>query len=119
MLNISRQPGQDEALLEQLNSLYSALITFRNTYKQWIDAMKRVGNNFTRPTMRRILESPEVMRQILEFDGQVEAASKSVLEMKVATKRIFTNLNAHDRRKQQQLSKRVSSILHRGHASVS
>jgi hypothetical protein len=119
MLDIPRQPGHDEALLEQLNSLYNALMTFRNTYKQWIDAMKHVGNNFTRPTMRRILESPKVMRQILEFEGQVEVASKSVIEMEVATKRVFTNLNPHDRRRQQQLSKRVSSMLHRVHASVS
>ena len=118
MLDIPLTQRQDEVLIEYLHTLYDVIMTLATRYKQWITAMKRVGDDFTRPTMRRILHSPEVMRQILEFEGQLEAATKSVPQMEFATRTVLTTLNVKLRRKQQQLSKHQSSVLHRGHASL-
>lgn len=81
--------------------------------------MKRVGDDFTKPTLGRILHSPIIMRHILEFEGEKEAATKSVLEMERVTRRVLTSLNARIRRKQQHLSRHEDLVLHRGYASIS
>jgi hypothetical protein len=106
-----------------LDRLYNDIMTLRTKYTQWMDVMKRVGDDFTRPTMRRILHSPEVMKEILEFDGHKEEAIKSVVEMESVTRRALGKLNPnrqHRRREQQfRFRRHECFVLHRGHASVS
>lgn len=118
-LAIPRSQVYTEALLENLDSLYNAIMTLTTRYKKWMVAMKRVGNNFTRPTMRRILQSPEVMKGVLEFEGQLEVATKSVVQLEVATRGLLATLIAKNRQKQQQVSKHEQSALHRGHCFIS
>ena len=81
--------------------------------------MHRVGEDFTKPTMRRILHSADVMQDILEFEGHKAEAMKSVLAMEVATRGVLTSFMGKHRRKELQLRKHESFVLHRGHASVS
>lgn len=118
-LAIPRSQGYNEALLEKLDMLYNTIMSHATRYKKWMVAMKRVGNDFTKPTMRRILQSPEVMKGILEFEGQLEAAAKSVVQLEIATREVLATLTAKDRRKQPQSSKHERSALHRGFASIS
>ncbi|ERF74158.1 hypothetical protein EPUS_08897 [Endocarpon pusillum Z07020] len=118
-LAIPRSQGYNEALLEKLDMLYNTIMTHATRYKKWMVAMKRVGNDFTKPTMRRILQSPEVMKGILEFEGQLEVAAQSVVQLEIATREVLATLTAKDRREQQQSSKHQPSALHRGFASIS
>jgi hypothetical protein len=118
VLAIPRVRDQDDELFDQLNTLYDALMTVSTKYRRWMAAMKRVGNDFTKPTMRRILQAPGVMENILEFEGQLEAATKSVVQMELETSEVMQRLAAKRRRKEQ-VWKHGVSVLHRGHASVS
>jgi hypothetical protein len=119
MLAATDIEGNDEALLDYLNRLYNAIMVLLTKYKQWTAAMKRIGDDFTRPTMRRILRSPEVMKGILEFEGQTEAATKTALQMESATKKIFTSVNEKNRRRHQHISHQERLVLHRAYASLS
>ncbi len=119
ILAVFRLQTHDDLLIDFLDSLYDAIMLFPIRYKQWMIAMKQVGDDFTKPTMRRILDLPEVMRHILEFEGQIETATKSVSEMEYATRKVFTDLNRVNRRRQHQLSRREDCVLHRCHASIS
>lgn len=116
---IPRSQGYGEVLLDKLDNLYNVIMSLATKYKKWMVAMKRVGNDFTKPTMRRILQSPEVMKGVLEFEGQLEAATKSVVQLEVATREVLANLTAKRRRKQQQTLKHERSTLHHGYASIS
>jgi hypothetical protein len=118
VLAIPRAQAHDEELLEQLDKLYDALMTVSTKYSGWMAAIKRVGNDFTKPTMRRILQAPGVMKNILEFEGQLQAAMKSVLQMELETSKAMETLAGKKRRKEQ-VWKHGLSALHRGHASVS
>jgi len=119
-LAIPRGHGpDDEELLEQLNALYDALMTVSTKYRRWMAAMKRVGNDFTKPTMRRILQAPRVLENILEFEGQLEAAMKSVIQMELETTSEGMAALAAKRRRKAQVWKHGVSVLHRGYASVS
>jgi hypothetical protein len=118
VLAIPRAQAHDEELLEQLDKLYDALMTVSTKYSRWMAAIKRVGNDFTKPTMRRILQAPGVMKNILEFEGQLQAAMKSVLQMELETSKAMETLAGKKRRKEQ-VWKHGLSALHRGHASVS
>jgi hypothetical protein len=77
MLDIFSIRGHDETLMELLDHLYNSVMQLPTTYREWIRAMRRVGDDFTRPTMRRILRTPEVMKEILEFEGQKEAGVRN------------------------------------------
>ncbi len=118
-LAIPRSQIYEEVLPEKLDSLYNAIMALSTRYKKWMVAMKRVGRDFTKPTMRRILQSPEVMKGVLEFEGQLEVASKSVVQLETATREVLATLAIENRRKQQQISTHDRSALHRGYASIS
>ncbi len=118
-LAIPRSQVYDEVLLEKLDSLYNAIMTLATRYKKWMVAMKRVGNDFTKPTVRRILQSPEVMKGVLEFEGQLEVAENSIVQLETATTEVLATLTAKNRRNQQPISKHERSALHRGYASIS
>lgn len=119
VLSVSHIGSDDEPLLDDLDSLYNALMTLSTRQKQWISVMKYIGNDFTRATMRRILRTPEVMKEVLEFEGDMEVATKSVLQMESATRKLLMVANAKNRRRHQQRSKDEGLVLHRGSASVS
>lgn len=51
-----------------------------------------------RPTMRRMLHLPEVMKQMLESEGQKEAATKPAIRMESATRENQLTLNAKNGR---------------------
>jgi hypothetical protein len=111
--------GHDEDLLARLDTLYDALMTVSTKYRRWMAAMKHIGDDFTKPTMRRILQSPAVMQSILEFEGQLEAAMESVVQMELETASGGVGASAAEKRRREQVWKHGASVLHRGHASVS
>jgi hypothetical protein len=119
MLAATGTEANDEVLLDYLNSLYNSTMMLLTKYKQWTAAMKRIGDDFTRPTMRRMLRSPEVMRDILEFEGQMKTAANTVLQMESATREVFTSVNEKNRRRHQHLSNQERLVLHRAYASIS
>jgi hypothetical protein len=92
----------DEGLIQLLDSLYDAIMTLPTVFKKWMMAMKRMGDDFTKPTMQRILHSPGVMKDIVEFEGQKQVAVKTVLEEELASRSVNTVFNTRNRRREQQ-----------------
>lgn len=118
MLELSQIRRQDEAIDDLLDHVYNAIMMLPARYKQWMMAMRWVGDGFTKPTMRKILQSPDVMMNILESEGRHEQATQSVPEMEAATRQVFTTVNIKHRRKQQHLMRHGRFALRRGQASV-
>ena len=49
-------------------------MTVGERYKQWWTDVKELGDLYMKPTMRRILNSPVAMQQIIEQEEMKEAA---------------------------------------------
>lgn len=52
-------------------------MTVEETYKQWCNDVKEIGDLYTKPTMRRILNSPSAMKLIAEHEDIKEAAERA------------------------------------------
>lgn len=91
MLAVFRLRGPDEELVEVLDSLYDAVMTLPTRYREWMRAMKRVGDDFTKPTMHRILASEHVMATILEHQAQRKSAAESTSTLELARSATGTN----------------------------
>ena len=57
-----------------LDDLYHVLMTVEERYRQWWNDVKELGELYTKPTMRRILHSPTVIKHILEQEDIRKAA---------------------------------------------
>lgn len=80
-------------------------MTIEETYRRWWKDVKELGDLYTKPTMRRILNSPAVMQQILENEGMKEAAETAAsdpdgLGIQPVTRQILETLHANTRREQ-------------------
>lgn len=60
-----------------LNHLYHVLMTIEEKYTQWWNEVKMLGDLYTKPTMRRILRSPPVLKEIFEHEDMNEAAERA------------------------------------------
>jgi hypothetical protein len=61
-------------LKEALGDLYNAIMTLQEGYRRWWKDMKELGDNYTKPTLRRLLNSPTAMQQISEYEAIKDAA---------------------------------------------
>lgn len=95
-LNFYQAVDHNRSTQASLDDLYHVLMTVEERYRQWWNDVKELGELHTKPTMRKILNSPTVMKHILEHEDIKEAAetaasdpegpglqpiSKEVLEM--------------------------------------
>ena len=61
-------------LQRSLDSLYNVLLTLEQKYRRWWNDVKELGKNYTKPTLRRILESPSLLQQIRSYQDLKDAA---------------------------------------------
>lgn len=52
-------------------------MTVEEKYTQWWNEVKMLGDLYTKPTMRRILRSPPVLKEIFEHENMNEAAERA------------------------------------------
>lgn len=88
-----------------LDALYHALLTLEENYKKWWKNMQELGDSYTKPTMRRILDSPTIVQQILEYEDVKHAAEAAVDDpngpgLQPATRQVVETLRANAGRTQ-------------------
>lgn len=76
-LTLRRRGDCDQLTQACLDNLYHALMTTEETYKRWCNDVKELGDLYTKPTMRRILNSTSVMKLIAEHEDIKEAAERA------------------------------------------
>jgi len=104
-MTLFRTVDSDDNVQGALDAVYHALMEVEERYKQWWKDVKQLGNSYTKPTMRRILNSPTVMQQLLEFEGMKEAAEVAASDpdgpgLRPVTIQVIETLNANARRRQ-------------------
>ena len=72
---MSRCDGEGR-VQESLDALYDVIMIVEEKYKQWWRDVRELGDNHTKPTMRKIFASPVVMQQLEHFEGMKEAANR-------------------------------------------
>jgi len=73
-LMLCQTVDHNQSTQASLNDLYHVLMTVEERYRQWWNNVKELGDLHTKPTMRKILNSPTVMKHILEYEDIKEAA---------------------------------------------
>ena len=114
-----RTGDYDKDVQSSIDRLYHAIMSVAEKYKQWCRDMRDLGDWYTKPTMRRILNSPAIMEQILEFEGMKEAAEAATRDPKgpgiqPLTRKVLESFNA-DTRRRQELVARSKSRMRREH----
>lgn len=80
-------------------------MTIEETYKQWCNDVKELGDLYTKPTMRRILNSTSVMNLIAEHEDIKEAAERAASDpagpgLRPVPRRVLEMLRANARQRQ-------------------
>jgi hypothetical protein len=73
-LNSCQKVNHNRSTQASLDDLYHVLMTVEERYRQWWNNVKELGELYTKPTMRKILDSPTVIKHILEHESIREAA---------------------------------------------
>lgn len=102
-----RRVDCDQSTQASLNDLYHVLMTAQERYKQWWSDVKALGDLYTKPTMRRILHSPKVLKLIAEQEDTKEAAERAASDpagpgLQPVPKAVLQTLRANVRRRQLQ-----------------
>ena len=76
-----RAVDYDQSTQVSLDDLYHVLMTVEERYKQWWNDVKELGDLHTKPTLRRILDSPTVMKHLIEHEEMKEAAEVAASDL--------------------------------------
>lgn len=102
-----------------LDDLYHMLMTVEERYRQWWNDVKELGELHTKPTMRKILNSPTVMKHILEYEDVREAAETTACDpegpgLQPISEKVLEVLRTNANRRQLQ-DRPNKTRLHREH----
>ncbi len=105
---------------DAINETYDGLMTLLHNYNMWTKGMKDVKENHVQPLMRRMRQTPEVMREIAEseFDKIMAQASIGSPEgpgMQPADERTIQELNLSTSRRYAPIPRRARSRYRREH----
>jgi hypothetical protein len=106
-LTFWRTVDYDQLTRASLDDVYHALMTVEERYKQWWNDVKELGDLHTKPTMRRILNSPTIMEQIDEHEDMMEAAESGASDpdgpgLQPVSQKVLEILRANARRRRLQ-----------------
>ena len=73
-LSAYRDQRQFGDLQRSLDGLYNVLLIVEQRYRRWWNEVKELGKKYTKPTLRRILESPALLQHIQSFEALKDAA---------------------------------------------
>lgn len=79
-LKFRQTADHNQSTQASLNDLYHVLMTAEERYRQWWNDVKELGEMHTKPTMRKILNSPTVMKHILEHEDIRKAAEAAACD---------------------------------------
>jgi hypothetical protein len=102
-----------------LDDLYHVLMTVEERYRQWWNDVKELGDLHTKPTMRKILNSPKVMKHILEYEDIREAAETAACDpegpgLQPISEKVLEMLRTNANRRQLQ-DRATKTRFHREH----
>ena len=106
-LTLFRTVDCDEDIQTALDAVYHALMEVEEKYKEWWKDVKELGDLYTKPTIRRILNTPTVMQQLVEYEDIETAAEAAIRDpdgpgLQPVTRQVIEALNANARRRQLQ-----------------
>jgi hypothetical protein len=77
-LELLRQ-GEVPVVVEvALNELYSIMMTLLHSYNVWVQGMLDIRQNYMKPLMDRIKNSPAILREIIALENAQEATKAAI-----------------------------------------
>jgi hypothetical protein len=61
-----------------LNNLYNIMMTLLHSYNVWVQGMLDIRQNYMKPLMNRIKDSPAILREIVEQESSQEAVKAAI-----------------------------------------
>ena len=106
-LNLFQKTDRDQSTQAPLDDLYHALMNIEERYKQWWTDVKELGDLYTKPTMRTLLNSSVAMQQIIKQEEMKEAAELAAndpdgLGLQPVSEKVLEILRTNVRRRQVQ-----------------
>lgn len=119
-LQLLRRADIDVEIQDQLNQLYDALMTLLHNYNLWWEGMGTIRKHYMLPLMRRILDSPETLRENAEFEQVIEAAKTKIGSVEepgipTADERTILELNSSASRRHMAVPPRARNRYQREH----